>query len=107
MQIIIRMKSNNTRFTLEVEPLDSIKSVKIQIQNKEDIPLEQQQLFFNSVELENSKTVAYYNMRLESILYLTVKQIIHPTHVNLNLVKMNKKIRRITEKNIRKYIDNL
>lgn len=57
----------------DVEPDDTIKSVKQQIQRSEGIPAEQQVLIFSGVELENNRMLKDYNLQKESALYLVLR----------------------------------
>ena len=80
MQIFVKTLTGKT-ITLEVEPSDSIESVKQKVQDKEGIPSDQQRLIFAGKQLEDvariydntlSKTqIDYYNKKLEGILYLS------------------------------------
>ena len=71
MQIFV--KTLNGRFvTLEVEGSDLIIRVKQKIQDKEGVATEQR-LIFAGKELEDEQTLAYYNVRKESTLYLVMR----------------------------------
>ena len=59
--------------TLEVEPLDSIETVKQRVQDKEGIPWEQQNLIFRSQELEDHLTLGDYKVPKESTLHLRLQ----------------------------------
>ena len=52
---------------------DSIKDIKIKIQDKEGFPVKFQNLFFNSQLLENDKTLSDYKIPKNSNLDLTLK----------------------------------
>lgn len=58
---------------LEVEPTDTIGSVKQQIEDKEDIPSVQQILIFAGKQLEDSITLAEYNISADTYLHFMVR----------------------------------
>lgn len=58
MEIFVKTFTGKT-IILEVEASDTLENVKLQIQDKEEITLENQVLTFDDKILENGRTIAY------------------------------------------------
>ena len=72
IQIFIKTMTHKT-IALNVGPYDTVKYVKFLIELKEGIPIHQQRLIFNGHQLEDTRTIADYDIKKKSILILNLR----------------------------------
>ena len=69
MQIFVQTLKGKT-ITLNVSITDSIDVIKCKIYNRVLIPTDNQRIVFSSNYLDGSKTLAHYNIKNDSTIYM-------------------------------------
>ena len=72
LQILVKMLTGKT-ISLEVEASDTMKNLKAKIQDKEDIPIDEQMLYYDGKLLSDMHSLSDYSIPKESCLGLMLK----------------------------------
>ena len=73
MTIYVKTLTRKTITFHNVDPSNTSDMIKQKIMDKEGIPSDQQRLIFTGKQLEDERTLAYYNIQNESTLHLVLR----------------------------------
>ena len=85
MQLFIR-KMDGQKFTLDVEPSDTITSVKDKVRDQLGIPPDNYNFIYAGKLLEDEHTLPHYRIQNESTIYLMLK----PLKTKMDIVMVGK-----------------
>ncbi|NXD17745.1 OASL2 protein, partial [Nothocercus nigrocapillus] len=71
MEVLVKENSRTIPYT--VRPTDTVRQLKQKIYEKQHVHVDQQQLMFDSRELEDQHTLAHYGIQSKSIIYLLLR----------------------------------
>ena len=72
MQIFIKTITGKT-VTIVVEEDDTILSVKMKLQEKDHVPVDEQRLIFGGHQLEDKRTLKFYSIERDSTIHLVLR----------------------------------
>jgi len=76
IQIVAKTVDGDS-ITLKTLPSDTVEKLKLKLQEKEGIPVDQQRILFSGKQLEDNRTLAEYNVQEGSIVHVATKPSIH------------------------------
>jgi ubiquitin len=72
MQVFVKTLTGKT-ISVDVEPDESVESLKSKIQQKEGVPIDQQRLIFDGKQLDALKSLSDYDIDDDSTLHLVLR----------------------------------
>lgn len=72
MQVFVKTLTGKT-ISVDVEPDESVESLKAKIQEKEGVPIDQQRIIFDGKQLDSLKSLADYDIDDDSTLHLVLR----------------------------------
>ena len=94
MEIYVKML-DTTNITIEVEPNDTIESLKLKIYEEKGIPVEQIELIYTGKQLEDEKTLSEYNIQRDSTIHLIIRSS-QNFKVKYNIINLNETTNNVT-----------
>jgi len=94
MKLLINIFHNKT-IELDVPPNYTILDIKKKVQNKEDIPLEQQRLIYNGIQIDDKKTISSYHILNGSTIHIVpplIKKNSNPDKIKIFIKTLTGKI---------------
>ncbi|CAG9853942.1 unnamed protein product [Phyllotreta striolata] len=70
MQIFVKIPIRRKTLRQEIDPTDTIEIIKSNVEKLEGIPLDNQRVVYDGVNLQNEKSLLFYNITDKSTLYL-------------------------------------
>lgn len=72
MQVFVKTLTGKT-ISVDVEPDESVESLKAKIQEKEGVPIDQQRIIFDGKQLDSLKSLSDYDIDDDSTLHLVLR----------------------------------
>ena len=72
MQVFIKTLTGRT-VAIVTEETDTVLSVKIKLQEKDGVPVDEQRLIFGGHQLEDKRTLKFYNIEKDSTIHLVLR----------------------------------